>query len=90
MQIKRTATAGGLESNDVLVTVTPQEDTLQIEVESVVLAQFGQAIRQAALETAQSLGVTGAQIKLVDKGAVDSTIRARVETALRRAAEDTL
>lgn len=87
MKIVKDAVAGTLESNDVLVSVSPGSGRVEVEVESIVLEQFGEAIRQAALEAAKDAGVTDARIALNDRGALDCTIRARVETALRRAGE---
>lgn len=84
MIIIANAIAGSLESNDVLVRVSPAEG-LSVEIESIVLPQFGKQIRQAVLETAQDLQVQDAAIFLQDKGAIECTIKARVETALLRA-----
>lgn len=86
MKIVKDALAGTLESNDVLVSVAPGQG-LSIEVDSIVLEQFGDRIRQAALEAVREADVTDAAIALNDRGALDCTIRARVETALRRAGE---
>lgn len=85
MKIGLKAMAGTLESNDVLVRVTPQPGGIEVRVESIVLRQFGAALEQAARQTAQALGAQGVLIELDDKGAVDWTVRARVETALKRA-----
>lgn len=87
MKIVKDAVAGTLESNDVLVSVSPGSGRVEVEVESIVLEQFGEAIRQTALEAAKDAGVQDARIALNDRGALDCTIRARVETALRRAGE---
>lgn len=86
MEIKKRAVCGSLSSNDVLVTVEPS-DRLQIEIESTVLYEFGDQIRQVTLDTACRMGVTSGFIHLEDKGALDCTIRARVETAIRRSNE---
>lgn len=86
MRITANAIAGTLESNDVLVRVSPAEG-LKVNIESIVLPQFGKQIRQAVLETAQALQVEDAAITLQDKGAIECTIKARVETALLRAGE---
>ena len=86
MKITANAIAGTLESNDVLVRVSPAEG-LSVDIESIVLPQFGKQIRQAVLETAQALQVEDAAIILQDKGAIECTIKARVETALLRAGE---
>jgi len=85
MEIRKKACAGTLESSDVYVEVAPC-DSIKIEVESVVAAQFGEAITFAADTTLKALGVSGAFVLLKDRGALDCVIRARVETAVRRAA----
>ena len=80
----RMAVAGTLESSDVMVRVRPSE-VLSLEIKSPVLAQYGDAIRQTAAEVLAERGVTAAEIELIDRGALDCTIRARLETALERA-----
>ena len=87
MKVLRNAVAGTLESNDVLVAVLPGDGSVQVDVESIVLEQFGPQIVQAVEEMAKEMGVTDAVIRLEDRGALDCTIKARVETALRRAGE---
>lgn len=90
MKIVARAVAGSLESNDALVTVAPGEGALAIEVESIVLNQFGPQIEQAVRDSAAALQVTDALVHVNDKGAIRCTLMARVETALRRAAREAL
>ena len=80
----RMAVAGTLESSDVMVRVRPAE-VLSLEIKSPVLEQYGDAIRQTVAEVLADRGVTAAEIELIDRGALDCTIRARLETALERA-----
>lgn len=78
--------AGSLESNDLIVTVNlNQRENLFIEIDSIVKEKFGKKIEEITRETLQELGVNGGHIKIVDKGALDFTIRARLKTAIRRA-----
>lgn len=87
MKIVKTGIAGSLESSDVLVTVTPPDgEGIQIDVESAVIKQFGRQIRRVAKEALEELEITDAFLSLQDKGALDSTIRARIEAAVYRAA----
>ncbi len=87
MKIKKAATAGSMESNDALVGVYPREKTgIEIEIDSILKVQFGDRIKKCAQEVAEELNVEAATIKIVDKGALDYALRARVETALLRAA----
>lgn len=86
MKIEKVAKAGTLESNDIVIMVYPNEnDTVEIELESIVMQQFGTRIREVIEETLKSLGVTSVTVKAQDKGALDYTIGSRVETAIRRA-----
>lgn len=86
MNPTKVAIAGTLESSDVMVRVRPAED-LTIEIKSPVLEQFGEAIRKTVGEVLAERDVTAADIEVVDRGALDCTIRARLETALERALE---
>ena len=81
MNIKTSAVAGTLESSDVYVKVEPCE-RLEIEIESVVYNQFAQ---QSVREVTRELGVESGKISVNDKGAIDCVIKARVETAIKRA-----
>ena len=87
MDIIREGVAGSLESSDALIRVSPGTQGIQMEIESVVLAQFGDDIRRAVLEVAEALGVSHAAISVNDRGALECTLKARVETALLRAAK---
>lgn len=84
MNITSIAVAGTLESSDIYVEVEPSEE-LELNIESVVLNQFGDEIRATVLSVLEELGVKNGKISVQDKGAIDCTIRARVETAVRRA-----
>ena len=46
--------------------------------------QYGRQIKATVLETLERLGVTNAQVTVVDKGALDCTLKARVECAVFR------
>ena len=85
MEIKQTGVAGTMESSDVMVTVEPSAQGVEIELQSIVEKQFGREIRRAITETLRDLNVKNAVVKAVDKGALDCTIRARVKTAVYRA-----
>ena len=81
MEIKKAAMAGTLESSDAQVTVEPGNGQIDLSVESSVIHQFGRQIKAAVLETLDRLGVTDAKVTVVDKGALDCTLKARVECA---------
>ena len=87
MQIVKNATAGTMESSDAYVEVEPGTEGLQLELERVVLHQFGQAIREVVHEVFKEQGVENAKVHVVDRGALECVIRARVETAALRGKE---
>ncbi|TWH47952.1 citrate lyase subunit gamma (acyl carrier protein) [Sporomusa sp. KB1] len=80
------AQAGTLESNDIMITMAPgaQGSGVVIDLESIVLAQYGPAIKQAIAAVVAEQNVTDIYIKAVDRGALDCTIQARTLTALAR------
>lgn len=88
MEIKDKAVAGTLESSDIYVIVEPNEQGIELELESIVYRQFGEEIEKTVREVIKNFDVSNIKIHLKDRGAVDCTIRARVETALRRAGGD--
>ncbi|WP_102399128.1 citrate lyase acyl carrier protein [Haloimpatiens massiliensis] len=86
MKIEKVAKAGTLESNDVMITVMPNmAGGIEVEIDSIVMKQFGEAIKETIMNTLKELGVEEVKIKAEDKGALDYTIKARVETAIKRA-----
>jgi citrate lyase subunit gamma (acyl carrier protein) len=85
--ILKAASAGTMESSDAYVEVEPGNSGLDIHVESVVAQQFGQAIEAAVKDVLQELQVENAVVRVVDRGALDCVLRARVEAALLRAKE---
>ena len=85
MEIKNKAAAGTLESSDVYVLVEPNENGIELELESIVLNQFGEEIEKTVREVLHDFNVLNIKIQLKDRGAVECAIRARVETALKRA-----
>lgn len=87
MEIKKSAVAGTMESSDCLVTVEPGEGKVEFSLESTVIHQFGNQIRKVTLETLKNLGVDDVKISIVDKGALDCTIKARIEGAVYRSVE---
>ncbi len=88
MEIMKRASAGTMESSDVYVEIEPSEKELEIQLESVVLNQFGAAIRRIVREVLKECGVNKAVVRVMDRGALECVIRARVETAVLRGKGD--
>ena len=84
-KIVKRAVAGTLESSDVYVELEPCEEGLEVNIDSVVLNQFGEEIRRVVGEVLDAHQVKNAKVSLMDRGALDCVIRARVETAIMRA-----
>ncbi|MBC2853159.1 MAG: citrate lyase acyl carrier protein [Cetobacterium sp.] len=84
MTINKPAKCGTLESNDIFIMLTPSENGISIELESVVEKQFGNHIKMVIEEKLKEMGITSVLVKAQDKGALDYTIRARIEGAVKR------
>ena len=88
--MKEKAWAGTMESSDIYVEVAPLApgSGIDLTVNSVVYVQFGDAIKKTIMETLESLGIDDMKVIANDRGAVDCTIKARVETAVCRLSEE--
>ena len=84
MEVLKPAIAGTLESSDAQVTVEPGEGGIELTLTSSVMNQYGRQIRATVLETLDRLDVSSARVTVVDKGALDCTLKARVECAVFR------
>ena len=87
MRIEKPAVAGTLESSDCQVTVEPGQGQVEFSLDSVVINQFGNQIKKVTMETLDNLGIDDIKITIVDKGALDCTIKARIEGAVYRSIE---
>jgi len=87
MEITRPAAAGTLESSDCQVMVEAGTGGIDFSLQSAVINQYGNQIRKVVLETLKNLGVDNIKISIVDKGALDCTIKARVQGAVYRSAD---
>lgn len=77
------AKAGSFESGDCIITIT-DNDALKIDIESTVMAQFGDQIYDTILEVLKAHQISAIHVKCQDKGALDYTIKARTVVALKR------
>ncbi len=86
-KVRKIGQAGTLESSDVMITVAPggEGSGVFINLTSIVKAQYGEAIRCTLLAVAAEQNISDLVITVVDRGALDCTLRARLLTALSRA-----
>ena len=87
MEIKCTGVAGTMESSDAMVTIEQGSGGIQLQLTSPVIHRFGNHMRSVILETLERLDIKDAVVTVVDKGALDCTLKARVEGAAFRAAQ---
>lgn len=84
MEITKRAVAGTLESSDLYVMIEPWDNGIEFELESVVMGQYGESIKQVVYEILQEYGIKNVKISINDKGAIDSVIRSRIQTVISR------
>ena len=84
MNILGQASAGTMESSDAYVEIESKENGLEIHIESVVEKQFGDKIEATVRDVLAECRVENACVRVIDRGALECVIRARVETAIRR------
>ena len=87
MNTLKKASCGTMESSDAYMELEPIEAGVQIDLQSVVEHQFGDSIRAQAAEMLQQENIENVSLRIVDRGALECTLRARLETLIARARE---
>lgn len=86
MKIVKSSSAGTLDSCDIQIRIETNEIGLnEIYLKSVVEQQFGDQIKAIIKSVLEKHDLNGVTVNAVDRGALDCTIRARVESAVMRA-----
>ena len=85
MEIKTTAMAGTLESSDIQITISAGQDGINIDLDSSVASLYGDQIKKVITDTLVATGITNANVKAIDKGALDCVVKARALAAAQRA-----
>ncbi len=88
MEIQKCAFSGTLESSDAYIEIEPSQNGISIQLESIVKKQFGPQIEAAVLSVLDEFEVKNANVKVLDRGALECVIRARVESAILRSKEE--
>lgn len=87
MSTLKKASCGTMESSDAYMELEPIAAGVQIDLQSVVEHQFGDSIRALAADMLQREGIDNVSLRIVDRGALECTLRARLETLIARARE---
>jgi citrate lyase subunit gamma (acyl carrier protein) len=89
MNPKTAAQSGTFESSDVifLIEPLPEHSGRKIELFSTVFHQYGESFNRIVVEMLDKFEVTDIHLIARDKGALEPTIKARLETAIRRSLE---
>ena len=86
MEIKQAAMVGTLESSDIQISIMPNPGKgLEIQLQSIVKTQYGDAILATMKEVLESFDITDAIVDAADRGALDWVIRSRMQAACCRA-----
>ena len=85
--INKTGMAGTVESNDVMIMISPAQVSagITLNLKSPVKKQYGKKIKAAVVEVLTRRNITDVIVDINDRGALDCTIYARVDTAIDRA-----
>ena len=86
MKPKIAAQSGTFESSDVIVLIEPLSDNTgrKIEISSSVMQQYGASFKKIVVDMLDQYEMTDIHLIAKDKGALEPTIKARLETAIKR------
>ncbi len=81
----KAVTCGTDKKGDLLVTLELSGTGRDIDIRSKVEKKFGEAIQEDVLAMLDAYAIKDVKVRIEDLGALDFAIKARVETAIRRA-----
>jgi len=86
MKPKIAAQSGTFESSDVIVLIEPlpENSGRKLEISSTVMQQYGDSFKQIVTDMLDQYNMTDIHLIAKDKGALEPTIKARIETAIKR------
>jgi len=89
MEIIKKAQAGSFESSDILILAEPVENGSgrNINIDSTVMKEYATSIRNLIDKALDEYKIQDIHLIIKDKGALDPTILARLETALKRTSQ---
>jgi len=84
------AQSGTFESSDVIFLIEPLPENAgrKIELSSTVFHQYGESFNKIVVEMLDEFEMTDIHLIAKDKGALEPTIKARLETAIRRSMDE--
>ncbi|NPV44438.1 Citrate lyase acyl carrier protein [Koleobacter methoxysyntrophicus] len=89
MKLAKMSIAGSLESNDALITIQPVDKRgVELVIESIVEKQFKDRIEKAVRQVLKDYDIDGVYVRVQDRGALDCTLKARMEAAILRGKGD--
>ena len=86
MKIIKKAQSGSFESSDIIVLIEPvaKNKGRNIEIDSTVMLEYGESIEKLILQKLDDYAISDIHLIVKDKGALEPTINARLETAILR------
>jgi len=89
MKPKIAAQSGTFESSDVIFLIEPLPDNSgrKLDISSTVMQQYGSSFKQIVTKMLDEYQMTDIHLIAKDKGALEPTIKARLETAINRSME---
>ncbi|MBO8441299.1 MAG: citrate lyase acyl carrier protein [Firmicutes bacterium] len=85
MEISKNVLVGTLESSDIQIMLSAGNNGIQIDLDSPVMKKYGDQIKKVITDTLKAYHIDNANVKAVDKGALDCVIKARTITAAETA-----
>ncbi len=88
MQIKRKAICGSENKGDIRVAIEPGQQGLEINISSTYGKQFYTQIAETVNNIINKCGIINAKINILDNGALDFVVKARMESAIMKGSRE--
>ncbi len=88
MEIKRKVICGNENKGDIRITIEPVKQGLEINISSTHGKLFYTQIAETVNNTINKCGIINAKINILDNGAMDFVVKARMESAIMKASRE--
>ena len=85
--IKKASVGKEKQNADCVITIEPYTKGIKLEFSSLVGTQYGDDMKKTIMEELEKYGIKAAKVTVVDRGAIDCVLRARLEAVIKRAME---
>lgn len=85
--IKKASVGKEKQNADCVITIEPYTKGIKLDFTSLVGVQYGDSMKKTIMDELKKYDIKNAKLTVVDRGAIDCVLRARLEAVIKRGME---